>query len=30
MTFQRGEASHVRLYNDYTMEDFGTDDDEGE
>lgn len=30
MTFQKGEASYVRLYNDYTMEDFGIDDDEGE
>lgn len=30
MSFGTEEASFVRLYNDYTMEDFGTEDDEGE
>lgn len=30
MTFEKGEASSVRIYNDYTQEDFGTDDDGGE
>ena len=30
MTFQRGEASHVRVYNDYTQEDFDIEEDRGE
>ena len=30
MTFEKGEASFVRIYNDYTQEDFGTDEDGGE
>ena len=30
LSFGTGEASFVRLYNDYTTENFGTEDDEGE
>lgn len=30
MTFQKAEASYVRLYNDYTQENFDIDDDEGD